>query len=164
MKSILFIRHAKSSWDDPAMNDFDRPLNERGKRDAPQMAKYLHEHKIPIDTFISSPAKRAKKTASYFVKEYGFEEDCIIFKSELYLPEENVFFDVVESAPDDAVHLAVFSHNPGISNFVNVLTDKIRVNDLPTCGIFGIKTNITHWKDFQKAPKEFWFFDYPGNH
>lgn len=164
MRSVLFIRHAKSSWDDPLMSDFDRPLNDRGKKDAPQMAKYLFQKDIPIDYFISSPAKRAKKTASYFINEYGLKDDDIILKSELYLPTEKVFFDVVEAAPDSASHLAIFSHNPAITNFVNLLTSKIRIDDIPTCGIFGVKANIMHWKDFTKAPKEFWFFDYPKNH
>jgi len=164
MKSILFIRHAKSSWDDPLMSDFDRPLNDRGKKDAPQMAKFLLEKKVPIDTFISSPAKRAKKTAQYFIKEYGFEDEIIILKSELYHPAETVFFDVIENVPDEANHLAIFSHNPAITNFVNMLTDKIRIDDVPTCGIFAIKTQAKQWSDFRKAEKEFWFFDYPKNH
>jgi phosphohistidine phosphatase len=73
MKSILMIRHAKSSWDDPGQPDFDRPLNERGKQDAPSMAKRLLEKSVAIDAFISSPAKRARKTASLFAAEYKYE-------------------------------------------------------------------------------------------
>ena len=164
MKSVLLIRHAKSSWDDPLMSDFDRPLNERGKKDAPQMAKYLLQKDIPIDCFISSPAKRAKKTALHFIAEYGLKSDNIILKSELYLPSEEIFFDVIESTPEEFSHLAIFAHNPGITHFVNLLTDKIRVDDVPTCGIFGVKADIQHWKDFRKATKAFWFFDYPKNH
>ncbi|MFT3748399.1 MAG: histidine phosphatase family protein [Agriterribacter sp.] len=164
MRSVLFIRHAKSSWDDPLMNDFDRPLNDRGKKDAPQMAKYLLEKKIQIDSFISSPAKRARKTAALFAKAFGIDENAIQFKSELYLPDGDAFVHAIETAPDDCSRLAIFSHNPGITHFVNSLTNQIRVDDVPTCGIFGIKTNAVSWKDFEKAEKEFWFFDYPGNH
>lgn len=164
MRSVLFIRHAKSSWEDPSMNDFDRPLNERGKKDAPQMAGYLLEKKVPIDSFISSPAKRARKTAALFAKGYGIAEDAIQFKSALYLPEEIAFLQTIETTSDEFLHLAIFSHNPGITNFVNTLTHQIRVDDIPTCGIFGIKTSASSWTDFKNAEKEFWFFDYPKNH
>lgn len=74
MKTVILIRHAKSSWDSGVANDFDRPLNERGKHDAPMMAKRLADKKIKIDAFISSPAKRAKKTAEEFAEAYGVKE------------------------------------------------------------------------------------------
>ncbi|MCC6289605.1 MAG: histidine phosphatase family protein [Chitinophagaceae bacterium] len=164
MRSVLFIRHAKSSWDDPLMNDYDRPLNDKGKKDAPQMAKYLLEKKIRIDSFISSPAKRARKTAVLFAKVFGIDEDAIQLKSGLYLPDEIAFSHAIETASDDCTHLAIFSHNPGITHFVNTLTRQIKVDDIPTCGIFAIKTNALSWKNFEKAEKEFWFFDYPRNH
>lgn len=164
MRSVLFIRHAKSSWDDPLMNDFDRPLNERGRKDAPQMAKYLIDKKVLIDSFISSPAKRARKTATLFAKEFGVAEELILFRSELYLPADTAFLQVIESLPDDILHPAIFSHNPGITNFVNTLTNQIRVDNIPTSGIFGIKTTASYWKDFSKSENEFWFFDYPKNH
>ena len=70
MKTLLLIRHAKSSWDDPGLSDYERPLNDRGKKDAPMMAERLYERGIKIDAFISSPARRARKTAEQFVKQY----------------------------------------------------------------------------------------------
>ena len=91
MKTLLIIRHAKSSWDDFSIKDFDRPLNERGKKDAPMMAKRLLKKNISIDTFISSPAKRARKTAEAFVKEYK-EKDQLFFFDELYLAGPSNFF------------------------------------------------------------------------
>ena len=80
MKQLLLIRHAKSDWNDASLSDFDRPLNNRGKTDAPVMAKRLLDKKVKIDLFISSPAKRAKKTASIFAKEYDIKKDKINFK------------------------------------------------------------------------------------
>ena len=73
MKTLLLIRHAKSSWDNLQLSDFERPLNDRGKNDAPLMAKRVKERKIKIERFISSPAKRAKKTAAIFMDEYGMQ-------------------------------------------------------------------------------------------
>ena len=78
MKTLLLVRHAKSSWDDPGMDDIDRPLNDRGKTDAPVMAKRLKNKGVRIDTFISSPAKRARRTARYFAEEYHLEKKDII--------------------------------------------------------------------------------------
>ncbi len=160
MRTIFFIRHAKSSWDDAALSDFDRPLNERGKRDAIFMAQHLFDLKLPIDAFISSPAKRARKTASYFMKQYG--ADTFIEKPDLYLPQAAAFTRAIESADDQYNHLAIFSHNPGITEYVNTLTDVIRVNDVPTCGIFAIRTAAKRWADFSSSAKEFLFFDYPS--
>lgn len=164
MKSVLFIRHAKSSWDDVSVSDFDRPLNERGKRDAPEMARHLVKRKVPLDSFISSPAKRARKTAEFFLKAYAVPENALILKAELYLPSDEVFYEVIEEVENQFHHLAIFSHNPGITHFVNLLTSEIKVDNIPTCGIFGIKASVNQWKDFRKSPKQFWFFDYPKNH
>jgi phosphohistidine phosphatase len=160
LKNLLLIRHAKSSWDDPAQEDFERTLNERGKKDAPLMAKRLLERKIRIDAFISSPAKRAKKTAELFAEEYGSNKNKIILHSELYLAASPVFHEIISSLDEDIHHAAIFSHNPGITDFVNELT-AVRVDNMPTCAVYAITVEIIHWKDFNKAKKNFLFFDYP---
>lgn len=160
MKTLLLIRHAKSSWDDIALSDFERPLNDRGKKDAPMMARRLTDKKIKIDGFISSPAKRAKRTATFFAKEFGVDENDIVYKTELYAAPKEVFYDVIEKLDNKLDHVAVFSHNPGITEFANSLTN-VQADDMPTCGIFAIKTDVKKWNDFAAAKKEFWFFDYP---
>ncbi|MCW3119166.1 MAG: putative phosphohistidine phosphatase, SixA [Chitinophagaceae bacterium] len=160
VKTLLLIRHAKSSWDDESVNDFERTLNDRGKKDAPAMAKRLVDKKIPIDTLISSPAKRAKKTATFFAEEYGIDKNNIIYKTELYAAPQTVFYDVIKKLDNSFNHIAIFSHNPGISEFANTLTE-VTIDDMPTCSIFAIKLNIKDWNDFNDAEKEFWFFDYP---
>lgn len=159
MKQLLLIRHAKSDWDDPSLDDFDRPLNGRGKRDAPLMAERLLEKKIKIDAFFSSPAKRAGKTARIIADAYHKKDD-IIYRDELYGAGEPVFFDVINGASNPHDCIAIFSHNPGITDFANFLT-ATRIDNIPTCGVFAIKADCKKWKDFAKAKKEFWFFDYP---
>lgn len=161
MRSVLFIRHAKSSWDNAAQHDFERPLNERGKKDAPEMARRLLEKNVSLDLLITSPAKRARKTSDIFAAAYGLPSDKVIQKAELYLPSPDVFFDVIEQLPDHARHVALFSHNPGITHFVNQLTNEIRIDNVPTCGVFAIQTDISSWLKFRHAPRRFWFFDYP---
>ena len=156
----MLIRHAKSSWTDASLNDFDRPLNERGKKDAPEMARRLVDKKINIDTFISSPAKRARKTALFFAKEFGVDESKIIYKTELYSAPAEIFNEVIEKLDNDSDNVAIFSHNPGITEFANSLTDT-RADDMPTCSIFAVKSDAKKWTDFSNSKKEFLFFDYP---
>lgn len=160
MKSLIIIRHAKSSWDITTVDDFDRPLNDRGKNDAPEMAKRLLKEKIKIDAFISSPAKRAKKTAQLFIDEFQRSKDDIIYIPELYNVSSAVLYKVAESIEDKYSSAAIFSHNPGVTDFANSLTT-FKIDDMPTCGIFAIKVHSDKWKDFQNAQKEFWFFNYP---
>jgi phosphohistidine phosphatase len=160
MKTLLIIRHAKSSWDTATLSDFDRPLNERGKKDAPAMAKRLIENKVTPDLFVASPAKRAKKTAELFAKEFGKSEDEISFVSELYHAPVQAFYDIVSAFDDSHNCAAVFSHNPGITEFVNSL-NTVQLDNMPTCGIFAINALIKKWSEFSGAKKEFWFFDYP---
>jgi phosphohistidine phosphatase len=97
LKTLLLVRHAKSDWNDASLSDFDRPLNERGKRDAPAMAHRLLDKKIAIDAFISSPAKRARKTASIFSKEYGKDKEELILIDELY--GALLFFPTIPESP-----------------------------------------------------------------
>lgn len=163
MKFLILIRHAKSSWELTSVDDFDRPLNDRGKHDAPEMAKRLVKKSISIDAFMSSPAKRAKKTAQLFSAEFKRDKEDIIYLPELYAAGVDVFSSVIKSAHDSCNTIALFSHNPGITEFVNMLTDT-RVDNIPTCGVFGVKIPVDTWSKFEEAKKEFWFFDYPKLH
>ena len=160
MKHLLLVRHAKSSWDNFSVKDFDRPLNERGKKDAPVMAKRLLKRDIKIDAFISSPAKRARKTAEAFVKEYKGNKEHIIFLDDLYLAGPSAFEEVIKNINDRYDTIAIFSHNEGITQFANSLTDT-KTDNIPTSGIFALKIKSKHWSDFTTAKKDFWFFDYP---
>ena len=160
MKQLLIIRHAKSSWAEPLQKDFDRPLNERGHKDAPAMAKRLLEKNIAIDAFISSTAKRALTTSIYFAKQYGLGEKHITKLPELYHAGTDVFTEVVQNTADRLNSIAIFSHNPGITSFANLLSP-VTIDNMPTCGIFAVKAPVTKWAYFFTAEKEFWFFDYP---
>ena len=162
MKILLIIRHAKSDQSFFG-NDFERPLNERGKKDGPEMAKRLLERNIAIDAFVASPAKRAKKTAELFCETYKQKIEDIIFISALYHAPTREFYEVIKTFDDNLNTVAIFAHNPGISYFVNDLVNDARVDNMPTCAIFAVQINISHWKDFSKANKELLFFDYPKN-
>lgn len=162
-KTLLIVRHAKSSWEIGTLTDFERSLNDRGKKDAPVMAKRLIARNILIDVFVSSPAKRAKKTAELFCEAYGKKAGDILLVSSLYHPEVNNFYEAIEQLDHSADTVAIFSHNPGITEFVNTLTDAIRIDNMPTCGVLAIQIQSDKWADFKKANKQFLFFDYPKN-
>jgi phosphohistidine phosphatase len=162
MKTLILIRHAKSSWEDINQKDIDRPLNERGKKDAPEMAKRLKDKGINIDLFVASPAKRAKKTAKLFAAEYNGNGDDVMVIEELYEPSIESFMNVINQLPDNKSTVAVFSHNPGITQFANSLSI-VHVDDMPTCAAFGLGVNTKTWKEFREAGKHFLFFDYPKN-
>ena len=159
-KILLLVRHAKSSWDDASLSDFERPLSERGKKDAPEMAKKLNNKKIKIDAFVSSPAKRARQTCKFFTKEFDPKKKNIVREPKLYEADEQSFYEVIEGFKNKWDSVAVFSHNPGITSFANSLTAD-GVDDMPTCSVFAVKVDTDTWKEFRNAKKEFLFFDYP---
>jgi phosphohistidine phosphatase len=161
LKTLLLIRHAKSSWDDAGLSDYERPLNDRGKKDAPLMADRLHERGMKIDAFVTSPAKRAKKTAEQFAKQYKKEPGDLILKTELYMAGQETFYNVIEKLDDQFDCVAIFSHNPGITDFANSLVEDARIDNIPTCGIFAVSIEAKKWSKLREAKKNFLFFDYP---
>jgi phosphohistidine phosphatase len=159
MKIIYLIRHAKSDWTG-SVEDHDRPLNDRGKKDAPMMANRLLERKAKVDRFVSSPAKRAYSTALAFASAYERKKSDIVEVAELYLPLPEAFIKVIEKFDDKDKAIAIFSHNSGITDFANSL-QLVKIDNIPTCGIFAFRVKGDNWESFQKAEKEFIFFDYP---
>lgn len=157
MKTLLLIRHAKSDWPEN-VEDFDRPLTDLGITNAPKMANLLLSKNISIDHFITSPAKRALHTCQLFSEVYN--EDYII-ENKLYNPREINFENTIYGLPKEVRSVAMFSHNNGISNFANTLTNEI-VN-LPTCGIVAYEIDCENWSDFERAKKKFLYFYSPKN-
>ncbi|MBN8783543.1 MAG: phosphohistidine phosphatase [Sphingobacteriales bacterium SCN 48-20] len=160
MKTLILVRHAKSDWQDVTLEDFDRPLNARGKTDAPVMAERLRKRGIVPDLFISSPAKRARKTADIFAEIYDIDKKDILFEKDLYLAPPYVFTEVIGRFKDEVNIAVIFSHNPGITDFANILTNA-RIDDMPTCAIFAVEADIDSWAAFDTAAKRFLFCDYP---
>ena len=157
MKTLLLIRHSKSDWPE-GMDDFDRPLTDLGKSNARAMAEFLKQKHINIDSFVCSPAVRAKETCELFSDVYA--KNCTS-QENLYKPLENKFLSVIFDTDDNINSLALFSHNNGISNFANSLSDEI-IN-LPTSGVVGYSVDCNHWSDFETADKKFLFFYSPKN-
>lgn len=157
MKRLILVRHAKSDWPEDT-DDFDRPLADRGLRDAPKMARHLKESGIQIDKLVTSPARRAATTAKFFNEEYKIElqED-----QQLYHPQEQSFLSVIISLDNDLETVALFSHNNGISNFANSMSEDIF--HFPTCGVAGFDADCDSWDAFEEAEKKLVFFYEPKN-
>ena len=161
MKTIVLVRHAKSSWKDLGLDDFDRPLNKRGKRNAPFMGKKLKERQIMPDLILSSPAKRARKTATTIAKKIGYSKKKIIFDDDMYHSSEWYLMELVRNQDDKYETLMLFGHNPGFNDFADVLLKKNPVYNIPTTGVYCIRFNVDSWKKVREGKGESVFFDYP---
>ena len=162
---LVLIRHAKSDWAIPDQPDFDRPLNARGKKDAPEMGKRLKKKNIIPDLIISSPAMRAATTAKLIAAEVGYPEANIRWVDKMYHCTADVFEEVLTSGdiPDHVKTVFMFAHNPGISQFVFEAAPSLDVYDMPTCAAAGLTFKAEHWSDFATAKRKGLFFDYPKN-
>lgn len=158
---LFLIRHAKSSWRDVSLSDHERPLNKRGRHDAPMMAKLLKKTGIKPDRVISSTAERAKVTAKEFAKEFGIRE--IVLLEQLYMADEEDFLGTLQKLSDDVKCVLLFSHNPGITNFANFICGA-DIPEIPTCGIVHVHFALNDWKDIKKGTGIFRSLDYPKNH
>ena len=125
------------------------------------MAQRLLDKEIVIDAFVSSPAKRAKKTAELFCTTYKKNTEDIIFVSALYHATYETMFSVVEQLDNKYANVAIFSHNDGITEFANKLTENFVIDDMPTCSVCAVKIDADKWKDFTKSKKELLFFYSP---
>ncbi len=163
MKTLILVRHAKSDWPINGQDDFERPLSERGKRDARMMADRLWDKGTNINLIITSPARRARKTAKAFAERYGLEGSGTIESKQLYLADAREIAEVVAGIPDDSTSVALFSHNPGITIYINSL-GVVRLDEMPTCGIVAVTCDVSTWSAFEQAEKSFLFFDRPKAH
>lgn len=157
MKTLLLIRHSKSDWPENT-DDLDRPLTEQGLINAEKMAEFLKNKNIAIDKFVTSPALRTKQTCELFCSIYKKDFET---KDKLYRPSEENFLSVIFDTEDNINNLALFSHNNGISNFANSLSDEI-IN-LPTSGVAAYEVDCEKWSDFEVSKKRFLFFYSPKN-
>lgn len=126
------------------------------------MAKRVRQKVANPDLFISSPAKRALKTARLFAEVFGVDKEDIRLHDALYLAAASTIYQTVALLPDEAGTVLLFAHNPGITEYANMLSN-VRIDDMPTCSVFAVAADVPSWKDFGAAEKKFLFFDYPKN-
>ena len=158
MKTIHFLRHAKSSWDDFELRDYDRPLSTRGIQDADLMGNYFRSKKIKLDLVISSPSKRTTETLEHF---FQFEKPKVQFEESIYHATLDEILDVIFSVPEDTESIMLVGHNPSMHEITEFLGNKF-INKYPTCCLAAFKTDISWDKlsngcgnlEFMKKPSE----------
>jgi phosphohistidine phosphatase len=159
MKTLYLVRHAKSSWKDSSLDDIERPLNKRGKRDAPFMGEVLKEKVAIPDVVFSSPAKRASKTAQIISELIGYQKKDILYAEEIYEASSRELVDFIKSLDNKYSSVMIFGHNPGFTMLNNFLSKKY-IDNIPTCGIVALEFNNS-WKEIEKNSAKMLFFDYP---
>jgi phosphohistidine phosphatase len=148
MKTLLLLRHAKSSWNQPELHDHDRPLNKRGKKEAPLVGKYLKDHDLLPDLIISSTARRAKDTAQAVADESGFSGQIDLYQ-DLYLSDTSCYLDILRCLPDETNRVLAVGHNPDLEELLTLLTD---VNEhLTTACLVQVGLPISSWQELNEA-------------
>ncbi len=160
-RTLVMIRHAKSSWANPLQSDFERPLNDRGEHDAPIIGERIKDLNVFPDLIISSTAKRAKQTAKRIAQAIGYDSERIQWIDKLYHCIPVVFEEVIHEIDDRFKTVFIVAHNPGITDFVNELLPGFTIDNMPTCGVVGAHIEADHWSDFNIATKEVFLFEYP---
>src|SRR2546427_10852313 len=150
MRSVLIVRHAKSSWKQPDLADHDRPLNKRGKRDAPLMGRLLKKKGLVPDNIISSTAIRARSTAKAVAKASGYKGEIILNHS-LYAAGPDAYLSVMRDLSDEYARVLIIGHNPGLEELLEMLTGEIRV--MPTCSLAHVKLRVDKWSDIDNKIK-----------
>jgi phosphohistidine phosphatase len=161
-RTLVLIRHAKSSWANPMQSDFDRPLNDRGEQEAPEMGEKLKSMHIVPDLIISSTAKRTRQTAKRIAKKVGFDTDEIKWEDRLYHCIPSVFERVINDVDNKVKTVFIVAHNPGITEFANQLSPDFAIDNLHTCGIIGAHMDLEEWENFANVKRKVFLFEYPG--
>ena len=147
MKRLTLIRHAKSDWEDPELDDHDRPLNKRGLEAAPKVGNYLMENNVKPDIMLSSTATRAITTAKLIAKKLQFRQEKIQPVKDLYLAAIPDYEAIIRSLDDTAgnQHLMIVSHNPGTHELAHHITSGNEINRFTTCAVAIIELDIDCW-------------------
>lgn len=162
MKYLYIVRHAKSSWEYPALDDHDRPLNNRGKKNAPEMGQRLAKRQVTPDAIISSPAKRAYTTAKKIGAEISFPSANIKKEPLFYHGTTSDMITVLQNVGIDVETLMIFGHNPGLTDLANFLSGS-DIYNIPTCGIAEIEFDVSSWAKVGGDTGNLVSFDYPKN-
>jgi len=151
MKTLLLLRHAKSSWKDDAMKDFDRPLNQRGIKAAPTIGRLMRKRKLQPDLVLSSPAERARQTSQLVLDAAGFKTE-LRYDERIYEASAARLFEIVSQIDDDANVAMLVGHNPGLEELLEALTGAAR--SLSTAALACVELDIERWSKLRAGANQ----------
>ena len=160
MKELILVRHAKSSWKDPTLSDHERPLNKRGKRDAPEMGERLAASGYDPDLIVSSSADRALDTARTIAGKLGYPRERIAVEERLFHAGVAELLHVIRGVDDPVDILMLFGHNPGLTDLANHIGPREILN-MPTCAVLHLRFQADTWSTVGDVPGEEVRYDYP---
>lgn len=163
MLRLTLVRHAKTESAQPGQEDWDRVLEQRGQRDAPEMARRLKERRLKPDLILASPAVRAITTATVMARVLGIQGVKILQDERLYLASARTLLEVIHELGGTARHLMVVGHNPGISEFGDDISGERKLDTMPTCAVYTLQFDIADWRELIWASGVNAEFDYPKN-
>ncbi len=161
MKRLILIRHAKSDWGFNVA-DFDRPLNPRGHKNAPEMVSRLVAKNIFTELIVASSAKRAQTTAQYFLSGWEMSANQLVFDENIYEASTSTLLKIINQFDDRFHTITLVGHNPGMTSIVNYLTSESIVN-LPTCSVAVIDFNFDEWALLSAGTGKMFLLDFPKN-
>lgn len=162
MKTLLVIRHAKSSWKDPALTDLQRPLKKRGSHNAVEMAERLGQRQVTVEQVFCSPANRALQTVEHMAPILGIPGGQVEIASDLYTFDYAELMRYLRMLPDSYTDVALVGHNPAITDLVNFLTLEA-IRNIPTCGVALLEMDIAEWRDLKAGVARLVHYDFPKN-
>jgi phosphohistidine phosphatase len=163
MRRLTLLRHAKTEAQHAGQEDWDRVLEPRGQKDAPEMARRLRERKLKPDLMITSPAVRALTTAQIVARELHLPASRLLQDERLYLASPKVLKEVVCESGGEAQHLMIVGHNPGLTEFADRLSAGRRIDNMPTCAYYTLEFDIDAWSELDWNSGVNAEFDYPNN-
>ena len=159
-KRLLLMRHAKTESPYSFKRDFDRALTDAGKSDALKMGEWIKANRIKIDRVLSSAALRTRQTTEGFIQGSNLDPSQVESMNELYHAGPETFVEIIQAQPDSSEILLIVSHNMGITDFANQLTNA-RIDHMQPGSIFAVQVNCQHWREFPKAALSFLFYQQP---
>jgi len=163
MKTLYLMRHAKSSWSFDELRDNERPLNDRGREDAPRMGQALAKRDIHPDLLVSSPAVRAQTTAVLVARELDYDRERIQIEPAIYQADLDTLLEVIRALPDEADSVLLTGHNPTISDVANYLSPSPLSEEMSTAAVVCLRFETEKWEDVKRTNAEFYFYDCPRN-
>jgi phosphohistidine phosphatase len=161
-KTLLICRHAKSSWDDVTLSDRERPLNQRGRRDAPEMGRRLRQLGIQPDLVLVSTAVRTQETAQHYMRQLECPPERLLIHPEIYTATVSGLLSVVQEVDSTVQTLLLVGHNPECTGFANLLGG-LRLDRMPTGGIVAVRFPVDRWQEVEPGTGEVLFYDFPKN-